>query len=886
MRKIWILCFIITAPVFGQLEMSKWHFGRNAGLDFVTGNPMSFNGGQVNSVESCSSISTAGGFLQFYTDGETVFNRNNEVMANGEGLFGNLSSTNGALIVPFPNNTQRYYIFTGEAAQNFDPEEGIVRGINYSVVDMSASGGLGAVIEKNTNLLSEGSEKLSAVLHDNNTDYWLVTNFKGKFYSYPVTASGVGTTPTITTIGFNADTFEKIRGALTLSPDGNKLAINHTTLNPTLSGISELYDFNSATGEVSNRIELGVDDIIYYGAAFSPNSEVLYVNGKEPLNGNTDTGDTSIYQFDLNAGDVLGSRYVVTRYLASPLVEFAGLMQVALDGKIYHSFGGVQLSVIRKPNRLRDDSKFQFQALSLGLNSSTRSGLPIGVQSFYDNIIDYDELCFGEATEFSLTTSRIINSVVWDFGDPASGASNSSILFSPTHIFSATGTYTIKATVVFDDGEVKQYQMPLSVIGSPPLLSGVITKCDVDGVDDGRSLFNLFEALDGIIVQDENANPAAEVLFFTSLADAQIEINPIEDPASYQNENDGQVVYVNIYFSLDCFKTTDITLFVESSDPVEDFDFTICASSIGEVSAVILIDAVIDAIAFTYPDIDIRLYSSLESATLEENELVVSILFDFDEEKFVYYRLGEEGECIGVGRVDIELAPPIEGLVNQSFPLCNTVDSIVLEGPSGFLFYDWDTGATTQNLEVFEAGVYNLRVTVELGCSGLVQYNVTDGPVLEVTVTVNDFQQINEIIVDAMLTEGTALFSIDGGGTFQESGAFSDLSPGTYEVVVTDSFGCNRITETVIIRGAPRYFTPNNDGFHDTWHIFDVEDYPGMEIEIFDRFGKRIAFLTDQTPGWDGTYDGRRAPTSTYWYSVSFEGNVFYGNVALLGRDL
>jgi gliding motility-associated-like protein len=45
---------------------------------------------------------------------------------------------------------------------------------------------------------------------------------------------------------------------------------------------------------------------------------------------------------------------------------------------------------------------------------------------------------------FNLTNSPLINSYFWDFGDPASGANNTSTIAAPTHPFSAAGQYTIK----------------------------------------------------------------------------------------------------------------------------------------------------------------------------------------------------------------------------------------------------------------------------------------------------------------------------------------------------------------------------------------------------------------------------------------------------------
>ena len=65
------------------------------------------------------------GQLLFYTDGRKVWNANNQVMPNGSNLLGGFynSCTQGALIVPFPEDNQRYYLFTLEEleALSFSP---------------------------------------------------------------------------------------------------------------------------------------------------------------------------------------------------------------------------------------------------------------------------------------------------------------------------------------------------------------------------------------------------------------------------------------------------------------------------------------------------------------------------------------------------------------------------------------------------------------------------------------------------------------------------------------------------------------------------------------------------------------------------------------------
>ncbi|MCF6295551.1 MAG: cell surface protein, partial [Flavobacteriaceae bacterium] len=96
MKKILlILTLFISINVAGQGEAANWYFGFGAGMQFdlATGNTTALNDGQLSTNEGCSTISDANGNLLFYSDGTTVWNRNHQVMPNGNGLFGDSSST-------------------------------------------------------------------------------------------------------------------------------------------------------------------------------------------------------------------------------------------------------------------------------------------------------------------------------------------------------------------------------------------------------------------------------------------------------------------------------------------------------------------------------------------------------------------------------------------------------------------------------------------------------------------------------------------------------------------------------------------------------------------------------------------------------------------------
>lgn len=870
---------LISCQCFAQSEMANWHFGNGVFLDFNSGCPTSVSNSALTTTESCSSISLSTGDLLFYTNGVSVYNSNDSLMTNGSDLLGNLSATQGTIIIPFPNSTNLYYIFTADSEQNYIINNGEGLGLNYSVVDMNASSGLGAVVQKNIQLLPNASEKLTAIRHSNGTDYWLITHFIDQFYAYPITSNGIGT-PVVSSVGPSIESFMNYRGALKISPDGRRLAVCHAFFSPALSGVALLYDFDSMTGEVSNELSLA-SDLVYYGAEFSPNSEMLYFSGKESINSGLETGDTHIVQFNLESSNIVNSRFQITTYFSSPFVNLAGLLQVASDGKIYHSFGGSKLSVIKKPNRIGNLSGYRFRAFDLG-NTFTSLGLPAGLQSFYDTIIEYEHLCFGDTTEFYLNTNKSISSVQWEFGDPVSGNSNTSTSLTPTHIFSGVGTYNVSANVTFASGDQRIYEILVKTVEANIFSPVVLSQCEDD--NDNQINFDLLSTID-LINSGEIDITDCDISFYENENDSALGINAITNPENYISQFNGQELFMNVYYSLDCFKTTAITLEVIPTEQAPEIEITVCPSSVQDEIALVSSASIIDALTEINTDADFTIYTSNEQAVLQSNPILGSLSLPLSQETALFYRAEDEGDCSSIGSIILMIESPIL-LEDQQVILCSKGGGLTLEGPSDFNSYLWSTGESTQSIVIQEPGVYSLEVHVTAGCRGIMNFIVTEGPLLQAKISVNDFQLNNEIRIEATLSEGIILYSIDGGNTFSTSGDFSNLTPGTYLVVVADQAGCNQIIETIVVRGAPRFFTPNNDGYNDRWHVINAQNYEGLEIDIFDRFGKRITTLTDRSQGWDGTYNGKQQATTTYWYSIKFEGKINYGYFTLVKRNL
>ncbi len=180
---------------------------------------------------------------------------------------------------------------------------------------------------------------------------------------------------------------------------------------------------------------------------------------------------------------------------------------------------------------------------------------------------------------------------------------------------------------------------------------------------------------------------------------------------------------------------------------------------------------------------------------------------------------------------------------------------------------------TSYSITVNTAGIYTVEVaTVPQGCI------VTR----TIDVVASNIATIDEIIVTDLVDNNTIEIIVSGTGNyvysyddsaFQESNIFTNVPMGIHTVYVQDANGCGTVYQVISVLGVPQYFTPNGDGYNDTWNIKGASDqfYYKSIIHIFDRFGKLLKQISPIGNGWDGTYNGKEMIGDDYWYSIQFD---------------
>lgn len=196
--------------------------------------------------------------------------------------------------------------------------------------------------------------------------------------------------------------------------------------------------------------------------------------------------------------------------------------------------------------------------------------------------------------------------------------------------------------------------------------------------------------------------------------------------------------------------------------------------------------------------------------------------------------------------------------------------------------YLWQNGSTNATFSVKKAGNYAVTVYDNIGCSGSTEINVNfaEAPVW------HDYSSgggIIEVFASGGSPEYT--YSYDG-DTWQNSNQFTGLPAGLYTISIMDKNYCIISKEIYLDESLkiPNFFTPNGDGYNETWEITGLYHYPDAIVEVFDRFGKKLYISKGANFIWDGNYAGSALPSDTYWYVITLDTNkknVLKGNVTI-----
>ena len=181
---------------------------------------------------------------------------------------------------------------------------------------------------------------------------------------------------------------------------------------------------------------------------------------------------------------------------------------------------------------------------------------------------------------------------------------------------------------------------------------------------------------------------------------------------------------------------------------------------------------------------------------------------------------------------------------------------------------------TTNFLTVQTAGNYQAIATDKIsGCTQVFNAVVVQVPFATAKASVEtDFSGNQTITVNVAGGSGNFLYQINNYG-FQSSNVFNVTNGGNYSIDIQDIIGCNTLNLMVNVIDFPRFFTPNTDGYNDTWNVYGLPFPDQSLLVVFDRFGKLLKQLGVRSGGWDGKFNGQDLPADDYWFRLNYLDN-------------
>lgn len=871
------------------------------------------NDGQMNGVSAGGAATISDpttGNLLFYSNSMSVWNRDHQIMPNGNFTTywnGITSHYQGPIFVPYPGKSNLYYLFHESRTQVWNDDGDFVVELHYSIIDRNLDGGRGDISVKDQLLYANTTEATAAVTDASGNGYWIVTHMtrNDSFVVYHVGAAGLEPQPKYYKIGpAFGNTWRDRQVVIKFSPDRTKMVItrNIPSVRPNADrdGGFDLYQFDASTGAISNPIVIrdgfvtevpnALGRYFSTGAEFSPNSRLLYVSTWDKLF----QLDVSYYDYNAinNSETLIGTSendyYPMAQVLLAP------------NGKIYLTkfYPDKYLGEIKNPDvtgvgcgYVRDAVYFPNAVDNISLSE----GLGNCIQPYVKNIpytpedMAVTHSCFGDSTAFSIPLTNV-DSVKWDFGDPVSLTADTTSVKLPKHYFAHEQDYTVQSTIYSTCAKVTiQKTVTISdpkinlggdrsiCTGQPLTLKAVLPGASFSW-QDGSSLDTIAVQVAGKykVTADYKGCSVSDSLNVTLLPLPQLQLGGnksicagdsllLEDTepnlqfqwqdASTANSllvKQGGVYWLKATDHNGCFSTDTV---VVSTVPLPVFslgaDTALCDGQVLHYN--------LDASGVSY----------------NWNDGVSGGAYVIDKPGLFWLNAAKDG-CAFRDSILVSYKPyPVVDLGPDTLICAGDTKLLAVAQPYSSVL--WNNGSRAGELLVSSSGLY--RVTVNLrGCIVSDSVKVTYHTVPEFSLGTDTMICTGTTILLTPSLSNEALRWQDN----STSMSYMVTEPGVYSLTASNVCGSStreiHITPGACTLVIPNAFTPNADGHNDQFRVKYPQFIKTFRMSIFDRWGRRVFETANARQGWDGYANGQAQPAGTYVWKI------YYHDV--LGNDV
>ncbi|WP_027377783.1 T9SS type B sorting domain-containing protein [Kaistella palustris] len=383
--------------------------------------------------------------------------------------------------------------------------------------------------------------------------------------------------------------------------------------------------------------------------------------------------------------------------------------------------------------------------------------------------------------------------------------------------------------------------------------------------------------------------------FFKTKADADMNSNPIADPANFSFASLPLKIWVRVENIPGCFDTASVDLGPGTKITLNGSLYTVTNTcDIGndgkENVDLTQFQNTIYAGAATF-----EYYPSLIDLQNSTNKIASPKAFLYDENagpQKIFVKVSAAGYCPEKAEINLTLKKtPMFTLPEYFFCKESSIDIKPDFTKLNIKKFEWldpsgkIVSTSDQLPKVTVPGIYTINVTAQNDCTFSTKFTVQ---YYEVPVITDLVASGNTITVIATGSQ-KILYSKDG-INFSENNVFPNLPFGvTTFYVKFEGSTCLPEKKEGLILDIKNAFTPNADGYNDTWIIDDLNVFNGKSanLKVFNRYQQKV-FEQDSSTRfvWDGTTLSRVVNTDSYWYIITLpDGRTYTGWVLVKDRN-
>lgn len=395
-----------------------------------------------------------------------------------------------------------------------------------------------------------------------------------------------------------------------------------------------------------------------------------------------------------------------------------------------------------------------------------------------------------------------------------------------------------------------QIQLSLS-----PFTASNKTISECNNNNSATATFNLTSA-------NVSSVPGITKKYFRTMADLNAGINEITNPMAFISGP--TTVYVKVTTPQGCTGTAEIALTFLPLPIVNDAILQACAI---ETTPTLGLFNLTSANVTSETGITKKFYTTLANALAETNEIQNPILY-ISTSTDVYVRVTSANNCFIIKKITLKVITPVKSTVLKDKIICIDERTTLDAGP-GFDGYEWSTGATTQSIQGVPVGTYWVKLkTGNCYITQTVTVKAASNPVISSLDITNN-------TITVIVEGGTApyQYSLDG-IKWQNSNILTGLPRGENKIFVKDFYNCEPVQVQITVPNLLNVITPNGDNINDFIDYTALAYKKNLVFTVYDRYGNK-KFEADKMRNfkWDGTSGGKKIPTGTYWFSISWNEN-------------